>query len=182
MSKALKSSMLIPLIIWAVFLLNFLLWGIELRMFGIHPRTSLGLLGIVFAPFLHAGWQHIIANTIPLLILLPLLYIFYENIKYRVILFSILIGGFAVWLIGKSGTVHIGASGLVFSLMAFLIAAGIFRFSWKSFLIALGVLILYGGAMLQGVLPEEGISWEGHLFGALAGIFLAWAFRKQIRK
>ena len=93
-----------------------------------------------------------------------------------------LIGGFAVWLIGKSGTVHIGASGLVFSLLGFFVAAALFKFTWKTFLIATAVLVLYGGALLQGVMPEEGISWEGHLFGALAGIFLAWAFRKNIRK
>lgn len=182
MNKALKASMIFPLLIWAVFLINFILPGIDLRMYGIHPRTGYGLVGIVAAPFLHANWAHIVSNTIPLIILMPVLYIFYERVKYPVIIGSVIIGGFAVWLLGKGGSVHIGASGLIFSLMGFLIAAGIFKLSWKTVIIAAVVLILYGGAMLQGFVPQEGISWEGHLFGALAGIFMAWLLRKQLGK
>lgn len=181
MNKEIKSALIIPAIIWVFFLINFILPGFDLRVFGIQPRTIHGLIGIIASPFLHGGWGHIISNTIPMLILLPVLFIFYGNIKYKVIIFSTLLGGFLVWLMGKTGSNHIGASGMIFSLMGFLIAAGIFKFSLKTILIAVGVIIIYGGAMLQGFIPKEGVSWTGHFFGAVAGMFFAWVYKEKIR-
>jgi membrane associated rhomboid family serine protease len=104
---------------------------------------------------------------------------FYRSMWLRITLFSAIIGGLAVWAFARGGSVHIGASGVIFSLIVFLLASGIFRKNFKALLIALVVFFLYGGA-LWGVLPSNPyISWEGHLFGALAGVFLAWIYRAE---
>ncbi len=182
MNKAIKSTIIFLSIIWGVFLINFIIPGIDLRSFGIKPRTLQGLLGIIFSPFLHGSWGHITSNSIPMLFLTPMLFYFYPKTKYAVITGIILIGGFIVWLIGAENSVHIGASGLIFGLISFLITAGIIKLNWKTILLSIIVSVFYGGAMLQGFVPQEGISWEGHLFGAVAGIFMAWILRKDLRK
>ena len=153
--------------------------NLNLDRFGILPRNLIGIRGIFFSPFLHGGFPHLISNTIPLFILLLTMMTFYNSIWLRITIFSALIGGLAVWAFARGGTVHIGASGVIFSLIAFLLASGIFRKSFKALLIALVVFLFLGG-VLWGVLPSNPyISWEGHLFGAIAGVFLAWIYRSQ---
>lgn len=156
---------------------------ISLGGFGIVPRTKAGLIGILFSPLLHGNIAHLIANALPLLVLLTLL--FWDN-RYRPMLTLTLIwlaSGLGTWLIGRDTiagepTVHIGASSIIYGLIAYLIASGFWMQSWRAAFIALGVFILYGGAV-YGMLPQQGhISWEGHFCGALAGIWAAsWNHR-----
>ena len=156
--------------IWIVFLVDLLL---PLEQLGLIPRTVSGLPGIVASPFLHADLSHIISNTVPLLVLLMLLA--GSRSDSRVVVFSIiLVGGGLLWVFGRS-VLHIGASGLVFGLITFLLVSGVLERRWPALLAAFFVGLLYGGMLLTGLSPfQRGISWDGHLFGALAGIAMAW--------
>lgn len=155
--------------------------GISLDGFGIMPRTYRGLAGIVFSPLLHASTAHLSANALPLFVLLILLFSD-RNYHPVVTLCSIwFFSGLGTWWIGRGfddgrPVVHIGASSIIFGLVAYLIAAGLLMRSWRSAVVAMVVLIAFGG-IFYGVLPDRGpISWEGHLCGALAGI---WAARRN---
>jgi len=151
---------------------------LTLAGFGIVPRTVPGLAGIAFSPLLHASPAHLLANALPLFVLLVLL--FWDRHYYPVLtLTSIWVfSGLGTWLIGRGSDggrpiVHIGASSIIFGLVAYLIVAGFLMRSWRSALVALVVFICFGG-ILYGLLPQAGpISWEGHLSGALAGIWAA---------
>jgi len=151
---------------------------LTLAGFGIVPRTAPGLAGIAFSPLLHASPAHLLANALPLFVLLVLL--FWDRHYYPVLtLTSIWVfSGLGTWLIGRGSDggrpiVHIGASSIIFGLVAYLIVAGFVMKSWRSALVALVVFICFGG-ILYGLLPQAGpISWEGHLSGALAGIWAA---------
>ncbi len=146
---------------------------VTLAGFGIVPRTVPGLIGIAFSPLLHASPTHLLANVLPLFILMTLL--FWDRHYHPVVtLCSVwFFSGLGTWLIGRGNTVHIGASSIIFGLVAYLIVAGLLMKSWRSAIIALVVFICFGG-ILYGVLPQAGpISWEGHLSGALAGIWAA---------
>jgi len=176
LKRNLTSAFLVLVLLWIIELIDVIL-PVDLVQFGIVPRNIVGLRGILFAPFLHAGWYHLISNSLPLFVLLTTLFTFYGKISIQVCVFSAILGGLTVWLIARSGTVHVGASGVIFSLLTFLIASGVFRKNFKALLIALVIFFLYGGA-LWGVLPSNPyISWEGHLFGAIAGILIAWIYR-----
>ncbi len=152
--------------------------GLTLDGFGIVPRTVPGLAGILCSPLLHANFAHLAANAIPLFVLLTIL--FWDR-RYRPwsTLASIwLVSGFGTWLIGRGGSVHIGASSIIFGLVAYLIVAGLLMRSWRSAMIAFLVLLAFGG-IFYGVLPQEGpVSWEGHLCGSLAGVAAAWSNRR----
>jgi membrane associated rhomboid family serine protease len=147
--------------------------GTSLNRFGILPRTTQGLPGILFCPLLHANLQHLLANALPLLVLLVLLWSNREYHPGRTLALIWLFSGLGTWLIGRGQAIHLGASGVVFGLAAFLILAGFRAKSWSSALVAILVFVLYGG-LFYGVLPQAGpISWEGHLCGALAGVWAA---------
>jgi membrane associated rhomboid family serine protease len=148
---------------------------IDFNRFGLRPRDVSGLIGIPLMPFLHGSWGHLLSNSVPLFILLTLLA--GSRVNSRAILVGLIAtGGVLLWLFGRSNT-HIGASGLVYGLVAFLMASGFFERRPIAMLIAIIVGFLYGMTMLWGILPTagKGISWDGHLFGALAGIGLAYA-------
>lgn len=156
-------------IMWAVEILD-LLPFIDLDRFGIRPRSVAGLAGIVLAPFLHAGFEHLIANSIPFVILGGIVLLGGRGVFWRVTLFVTLAGGFGVWLFAGRYTNHIGASGLIFGYLGFLLARGYFEKSLPWMLAACAILVAYGG-LLFGVLPTRaGVSWQGHLFGFLAGV------------
>ena len=151
---------------------------LTLAGFGIVPRTVSGLAGIAFSPLLHASPAHLLANALPLFVLLVLLFWdrhYYPNLTLISVWFF---SGLGTWLIGRGSDggppiVHIGASSIIFGLVAYLIAAGFLMKSWRSALVALVVFISFGG-ILYGIVPRAGpISWEGHLSGALAGIWAA---------
>ena len=147
---------------------------LELDQFGIVPRRLSGLLGIPLAPFLHAGWSHLAANTLPFAILGLFVMGRGERTFWSVSAGIVVWGGLAVWLLGRSQTVHVGASGLIFGYFGYLVALGVIEHSVVSIVRALVVGLFYG-SIIWGVLPNHrGISWEGHLFGLLAGIAMAW--------
>jgi len=159
-------------LIWAVELVNTVL-GHRLNVLGIHPRTVIGLPGILLAPFLHGGIGHVLVNTIPFVILGWLVILHGTGTFLEVSLIVILVAGAGTWLFGRPG-VHVGASSLIFGYFGFLVGRAWYQRSVGSILVALVTLALYGG-LLWGVLPlHTRISWEGHLFGLLAGILAAW--------
>jgi membrane associated rhomboid family serine protease len=168
------------LFIWGIFLLSWFA-GTDWGVFGIYPRTFFGLRGIVLAPFLHGDWGHLIANTPPLLALLAMTFYFYPRVAGQVILISYLLTGIAIWLFARP-VFHIGASGVIYALVAFLAWNGLFRKNIRAVAIALVVIFYYGG-MFAGILPmEEDVSWESHLLGGLVGIFAAFLFRERIEQ
>ncbi len=159
--------------IWAVFILDLVL-PIDLNSFGLTPRTPAGLAGIGAMPFLHGNLQHIVSNTLPIFVLLMLLAGSKAN-SWQVVLAVVLLGGVLLWLFGRPAT-HIGASGLIFGLIAFLIVSGFRERRFVPLVISVVVTFLYGGSLLLGIVPRLGshISWDGHLFGALAGGIIAY--------
>ncbi len=178
MKKKITLVIIVIAILWGIRIIDIIL-PLNLNNLGIVPRSLVGLRGILFAPFLHGGFAHLISNTIPLFILMMTMLIFYEKTAIHVFVFSALVGGAFVWIFARSAT-HIGASGVIFSLVGYILASGVFRKNFKSILIALIIFFIYGG-IIWGVLPTRpGISWEGHLFGFLAGIGLAYAYRKGL--
>lgn len=147
--------------------------GNSLDAEGIRPGTTDGLLGILLAPLLHGGFPHLVANTVPLLVLGFLVLL--SGVGHWLIVTAVVwvISGLGTWLLGGVGTIHIGASGLVFGWLAYLIVRGFFTRHPGQVALGVVVLVLYGG-MLWGVLPgQPGISWQGHLFGAVGGVVAA---------
>ena len=151
--------------------------GHQLNAWGIFPRSVHGLAGIPLAPFLHGGIGHVISNSIPFLVLGGLIAFRGRQVLLRVSFIVIGVGGSGVWLLGRSA-VHIGASGLVFGYFSYLVARGWYERRFGSILLAIVVIILYGGLIL-GVLPARGlVSWEAHLFGLIAGVLAARSHRR----
>ena len=160
---------------WALEALDVLLRG-WLDGAGIRPRDTDGLLGILFAPFLHGGFQHLAANTLPLLVLGSLVAAGGRSLFWQVTATVVVLGGLGTWLIAPSGTVTIGASGVVFGYLGYLLVLGVRTRHWLDLLVGLVVLVLYGGLLL-GALPwavDGNVSWQAHLCGALAGGAAAW--------
>lgn len=164
--------LVIVLLMWLVALVDAIIPA-DLAQFGIRPRTMRGLIGIPLAPFLHAGWGHLIGNTLPLTVLMFLTLASRARAWTRMITIALL-GGGLLWLVGRSAN-HVGASGWVFGMIAYLIAIGIRERALRSIGIAVLVGVLFGGTLLTGVIPTIGssVSWDGHLCGALAGVAVA---------
>ena len=161
-------------LLWVLEVVDSIVLGQRLNQFGIRPRELSGLWGIVFSPFLHGGFGHLIANTIPFLALGFLTSARRKSDFYVVAIGSAVIGGLGTWLIGMPATTHIGMSGVIFGMLGFLMGSGFFERSLPAIAMSGLVTFLFGG-MLWGVLPsmETNISWEGHLFGFLGGILMA---------
>lgn len=163
--------------LWVVELLNAFVFGGALSNFGIHPRSVFGLLGILLAPLLHGSIAHLVGNTLPLLVLGWFVMLRRKRDFLYVSLASALVGGLGTWLIAPGNTVHVGASILIFGYLGHLLSRGIFERRFWPIVGSLVVFFLYGGALF-GVLPgQEGISWQGHLFGFLGGVLAARALR-----
>jgi len=179
--SAIKAVLVLVGVIWIAEILNALV-GHRLNVLGIYPRHIESIPGILLWPLLHDGYGHLIMNTTPLLVMG-----FFVALRgVRTFIFStvliLTLGGLGVWLFGRSAF-HIGASGLVFGYFGFLVALAWFERSLLTFSIACLVLFYYGG-IIFGILPrDEFVSWEGHLFGLLAGIAAANLFaRKPVKK
>lgn len=140
---------------------------------GIEPRSVDGLSGVALAPFLHAGFGHLVANTLPFLVLGALIALSGLRRVVTVTLLVVLVSGLGTWLVAPSGTVHLGASGVVFGYAAYLVVRGVFDRRLVHLALGLVVALGYGTTLLLGLLPREGISWQGHLFGALGGVLAA---------
>jgi membrane associated rhomboid family serine protease len=152
--------------------------GLTFDALGIVPRTLPGLAGVLFSPLLHANFTHLAANAVPLLVLLTLLFWDRHYRPWPTLASIWIVSGLGTWLIGRGGSIHIGASSIIFGLVAYLIVGGLLVRSWRSAFVALLVLLAFGG-IFYGVLPQTGpISWEGHLCGAVAGCAAAWSNRR----
>jgi membrane associated rhomboid family serine protease len=147
--------------------------GAHLETNGIHPRDTGTLPDIAFAPFLHAGWGHLIGNTIPFLVLGATIALGGLARTAAVTAIVALVGGLGTWLFAAENTNHIGASGLVFGFAAYLVARGVFSRRPIHFAVGLVVLAVYGTTLLFSLVPHPGISWQGHLFGAVGGLVAA---------
>ncbi|MFZ9038675.1 MAG: rhomboid family intramembrane serine protease [Gammaproteobacteria bacterium] len=165
------------LLLWTVKLVEYF-GGLDLSWLGIYPRLLDGLAGVLSAPLVHGSFAHLFANTAPLIVIGTLLLYGYPRAS-RILLPAVyLLGGFAVWLFAREAY-HIGASGLVFGMLFFLLTVGILRWDRRAIALSLMVFFLYGG-MIWGVLPESReISFESHLSGAVIGILLAFLLRKR---
>jgi hypothetical protein len=154
---------------WLIEILDLAVFGGMLETFGIVPHSLIGLRGIVFAPFLHGGIGHLLANTLPFVILGWLVMV-QETTDFWIVTFlSAVIGGLGVWVLGIPGTLHVGSSILIFGYLGFLMLRGYFQRNLPSIALSLLVIFLYGG-LVWGVLPgAQGISWQGHLFGFIGG-------------
>jgi membrane associated rhomboid family serine protease len=166
--------------IWAVFFLSY--FFPFLYNFGVVPRTASGLIGIALMPFLHANIHHILGNTVPLFILLMLL-AGSKARSWEIVLYVALLGGTLLWIFGRPAC-HIGASGLIFGLIAFLLVSGLLEKRLVPLLIAIFVGFFYGGTLFAGILPTVGshISWDGHLCGAIAGGLVAFYLTNEPRE
>lgn len=164
--------------LWGVFAVNAVL-GHALFVFGIVPRTVDGLRGILFAPFLHANTAHLVANSIPFLFLGWLVMLRDRRHFLTVTLLGALGAGLVAWLLGAPGSVHIGASGVVFGYLGFLLLSGWFARSVSSVVISVVVAWVYGTVLLGVVPGQQGVSWQGHLGGFIGGALAAWWLRSE---
>ena len=161
-------------LIWLIEVIDRVILGGALDQLGILPRQLAGLRGILLAPFLHGSFSHLLANTIPFLILGFLVRLRHKSHFLLLSAIIVLISGLGTWLIAPANTVHIGASGLIFGYFAFLVVNAWYERSLAAIVPALLVVILYGG-LIGGILPvQNGLSWQGHLFGLLGGALAAF--------
>ena len=154
----------------------------DVGFLGVHPLSMDGLPGILLMPFIHGGWSHLMANTVPFLVLSTALFYFYREISWKVLIGIWLLSGMWVWFGGRPSW-HIGASGVIYGLSAFLFLSGIIRDVKGLAALSLIVAFLYG-SMIWGVFPdffpkEKNISWEGHLGGLVSGVIMALYYRTQ---
>ena len=151
----------------------------DLDSAGIRPRDADGLPGIVLSPFLHGGFGHLLGNTIPFVILGASIALG-GLVRVAVVTAVVaLVGGIGTWLTAPEGTVHIGASGLVFGFATYLVARGVYSHRALHLLGGLLVLAVYGTTLLFGLVPTPGVSWQGHLFGAIGGVVAARALHRS---
>jgi membrane associated rhomboid family serine protease len=164
------------LLLWII---KFIEWSkeVDLGFYGILPRTARGSIGILTGPLIHGDAIHLMSNTIPLIILGVGLFYFYHRIALEVFVWIYLASGFWVWIVGREAY-HIGSSGLVYGLVMFIFWGGILRKNPRSLAISMIIFFLYGG-MIYGLFPvDESVSWESHIMGSVAGIFLAFYFKR----
>ena len=147
--------------------------SLDLDQYGIQPHESDGLTGIATAPFLHAGFGHLMGNTVPFVIMGVLIALSGAVRVLAVTGIVALVSGLGVWLFAPENTNHIGASGLVFGYATYLMARGFYNRSFLEVGIGIAIAGIFGTALLGGLAPQQGISWQGHLFGAIGGVIAA---------
>lgn len=164
--------------IWIVYWAE-IRFGFNLNHYGVFPRTVEGLRGIFISPFVHSGIKHLFHNTIPLFVLSLSLFYFYRKLSWKVLGYGLVLTGLLTWMIGRPAF-HIGASGIIYMLAAFLFFKGVLSKHYRLVALSLMVVFLYGG-MLWYIAPiDPEISWEGHLSGLLIGLLFAFIFRKDV--
>ena len=159
-------------VMWVVEVIDAIAGG-DLDQYGIEPRDSDGLVGIVASPFLHSGFDHLISNTVPFLLMGFVIALGGAVRVAAVTAIVAVVGGVGTWLVAPEATLHVGASGVVFGYATYLVSRGFFDRSALELAIGVLVAVVWGGALLGGLLPQEGISWQGHLFGAIGGVVAA---------
>ena len=170
--RAIKISMTWVGLLWVVEIVD-LSSGFQLDGYGILPRKVDGLMGIFWSPLLHADFAHLIANSGPLVLLLIMLFSHRQYRPKSSLAFIWLVSGLGTWLIGRPA-IHIGASSIVYGLAAFLMTASFWMRSWRAFFLSILALLMFGGLFYGLFYIQKGVSWEGHLSGALAGVWVAW--------
>ena len=153
-------------------------FNINFNYLGIYPRKIEGLRGIILGPFIHGDVKHLFNNSIPLLVLTSALFYFYRSIRWKVLIYGLLLTGLFTWIIGRSN-IHIGASGVIYMLTSFLMFRGILSKHYQLTALSFSVIFLYGGFIWYIFPTDPKISWEGHLSGFIVGIIFALIFNKQ---
>jgi membrane associated rhomboid family serine protease len=147
--------------------------GVNLDRYGIEPRDADGLAGVAAAPFLHVGFGHLVANTVPFVVMGAAIAAAGARRIVLVTAIVALVSGLGTWLVAPAGTIHLGASGVVFGYATYLIVRGLFSRRPAQLAVGVLVVVLWGSALLAGLGPQDGISWQGHLFGAIGGVLAA---------
>ena len=183
-SRRVQSSVRLP------FFMLCLMWGVQLvqsltrldlGILGVYPRRVEGLWGVLLSPLVHGGFGHLLSNSLPLFVLSALILFFYRRVALPAMGWIYLLTGILVWAFGRP-VYHVGASGVVYGLVAFVFWTGVFRRNFKSIALA-GLVLFYYGSMFIGILPgEEGISWESHLLGAGAGVVVAFWYKDKVER
>ncbi len=176
-TEVIAYPLLFVMLMWLVFWVE-TRFNWNFNYLGILPQKWEGLRGILFSPFIHSSLKHLFNNSVPMLVLTTALFYFYRSIRWKVLLYGFIITGLLTWLIGRPA-LHIGASGIVYMLAAFLCFKGIFSKQYQLTALAFVVVFLYG-SLLWYVFPiDPKISWEGHLSGFIVGIVFAFIFRSN---
>lgn len=175
--KSLKFSAIVLIIIWSVKIFE-IVFDYDFTEYGVLPRKFNGLIGILFSPLIHADVNHLLSNSLPVIILCLLIFNFYIEIAKKILIYLYFISGLWLWCIGRE-SFHIGASGLIYAMASFLFFSGILRKNSQLSAVALLVIFIYGG-LFWGLFPiHKNVSWEGHLTGFIAGILVSFIFRKD---
>ena len=183
--KKFFGSLAIPALLAAIMLTVKVIetaYGFDMSRWGLMPQTAHGLLGILTLPFLHGDWEHLFTNIPAVLVLGTALYYCYPTLANPVLIISWLGSGLLTWCIGNPGSIHVGASALIYSLNLFLIFSGFIRRNRQLIVISLIMVFLYGSfiwGMIPALAKPQNISWEGHLSGAIVGVLLALILRKK---
>ena len=171
---------LFVLLIWIVFWAE-LRFGLDLKIYGIYPRQFGGLIGVFTSVFIHGSFSHLCNNSIPLFILSVCLFYFYKPVAWKVIFFGVIISGIITWILGKPAY-HIGAIGLIYVLMSFLLFKGLISKHYRLIALSFTVIFLYGG-MIWYIFPVKAkMSWEGHFSGFVVGILFSLIFKSSIAR
>ena len=179
---SLKFSAIVLIIIWSVKIFE-IVFDYDFTEYGVLPRKFNGLIGVLFSPLIHSDVNHLLSNSLPVIILCLLIFNFYSQIAKKIFIYLYFISGLWLWCIGRE-SFHIGASGLIYAMASFLFFSGILRKNSQLSAVALLVIFIYGG-LFWGLFPiHKNVSWEGHLTGFIAGILVSFIFRKDgpIRK
>lgn len=156
-------------------------FNISLVHLGIYPQHWKGLIGIFTSPLIHENWSHLLSNSGPLLVLGGVIFYFYRSVSYSVFFLIYIMTGLWVWSMGREAY-HIGASGVVYGLVAFVFTSGVLRRDSRLLALSMLVVFLYG-SLVWGVFPElfpeKNISWESHLMGFLSGFVVAFYYRRK---
>jgi len=178
--NAIPPALFVVVIMWLVYWSDYL-FLYDFHKLGVMPKTSDGLKGIFFMPWIHAhqDFKHILNNSVPTFLLLTLLFYSYREVALKVFMLSWLLTGLMLWIFAKNnGAYHIGMSGVIYALAAFLFTSGVLRKYLPLQALSLFIVFVYG-SMIWGIFPtEQHVSWEGHLSGMLVGIYLAFYYRK----
>ena len=175
--NSLKFSAVILIIIWSVKLIE-IVFDFDFTEYGVLPRNFNGLMGILFSPLIHSDVNHLLSNSLPVIILCLLIFNFYNQIAKKIFIYLYFISGLWLWCIGRE-SFHIGASGLIYAMASFLFFSGILRKNSQLSAVALLVIFIYGG-LFWGLFPiHKNVSWEGHLTGFIAGILVSFIFRND---
>ncbi len=173
--KSIATAVSCVAILWAVKTVE-LLFNLDLHAFSVYPRSAAGLIGILTGPLIHGSWQHLAANTLPTVLLATMLIYGYPKSRFWAISGIWLLSGLGVWLFARS-SYHLGVSGITHGMFFYLFIGGILRRDKRSAAILMIAFYMYGGMLISIFPGDPGVSFESHLFGALAGGLCAWSFR-----